>query len=166
MNNKKKTKKWDVIPIDNSRGLEKEMAVTLGQDSKVNIINIPHRNHQNQQNIDLPGLGNPLNLKNILEPHVENEREMKGIYYDDELHTMLIYLIFSLIITPQKGSLDPLYCSRKPIEDGKPPVLYYLHFHLNHPNNQPLIPMIYKKVSYFCKFRLMVNSDKIQEFAC
>lgn len=78
------------------------------------------------------------------------ERNIRGIYHDDELHALIIYLIFCLILTPQRGTLDDLYCSRYPLMDGKPPVLHFLHFHLNHLANQPLIPLILKKVKSPC----------------
>ncbi|CAI2366213.1 unnamed protein product [Moneuplotes crassus] len=139
---------WDVKPIDKNSEARKELTVTLGQDSKVNM-NIPIGKINKDQNL---GLLNVANIGHNAQNLLCDEKEFKGIYYDDELHIMLIYLIFSLIITPQKGSLDPLYCSRHPIEDGKPPVLYYLHFHLNHHSNQALIPMLYKKVDgQFCQ---------------
>ena len=154
---------WDiqVVNEDQIADTKKELTVTLGQNSNVNM-NIP----VNKINKEMTGF-NLLNIENLnQDPNdlYEQEKGQRGIYYDDELHTMFIYLIFSLILTPQKGTLDDLYCCRYPIEDGKPPVLHYLHYHLNHPSNQSLIPMIYKKVIIYSKFyRLRINFVKILE---
>jgi len=76
-------------------------------------------------------------------------RNKRGIYMDDELHWLMIFLIFSLILTPERGTLDDLYCTRKPLEDDKPHVLHYLHYHLNHYANQTLIPKLLRKVSFW-----------------
>jgi len=101
---------WDIKVVNENKIYEykKELTVTLGQDSKVNV-NIPlnkiskskggGENYLSPQHIR-QGLNSPYHLKS----------SSRGIYYDDELHTMFIYLIFSLILTPQKGTLDDLYC--------------------------------------------------------
>lgn len=60
---------------------------------------------------------------------------MRKIYADDELHAFIVSMIISLVLTPVRGTLDELYCSQFPMENGKQNVLYLLHFHLNHPSN-------------------------------
>lgn len=81
-----------------------------------------------------------------LNTEYENARNTIGIYVDEELHCLILQLIFSLIITPERGTLDDLYCSRKPLEDEIPHVLHFLHFHFNHEANKNLIPKMLKKV--------------------
>jgi hypothetical protein len=43
--------------------------------------------------------------------------------------------------------LDENYTSSNPIQDGKPNILYLLHFHLNHPSNQLILPLLLEKMS-------------------
>lgn len=76
-----------------------------------------------------------------------SERRLRKIYDDDELHVLVLSLVISLLLTPNRGVLDDLYCSQYPINNGKPNILYLLHFHLNHPSNQHVLPMLLSKMS-------------------
>jgi hypothetical protein len=142
---------WDVKAITESevKEFKKDMIVTLGPTSNVEAndnVSIPKSSEKEINKIsefintkDFNETGNYADIYN-------QERSVRGIYNDDELHALIIFLIFSLILTPQRGTLDDLYCSRYPLADGKLPVLHFLHFHLNHPENQSLIPLLLKKV--------------------
>jgi len=66
----------------------------------------------------------------------------RSIYKDQELHALMIGLLFALLLKPPRGVLDELYCSSNPSDDGKQNVLYLLHFHLNHPLNQGILPKL------------------------
>jgi len=77
------------------------------------------------------------------------ERSKRSIYKDLELHALMIGLLFELLLKPPRGVLDELYCSANPLDDGKQNVLYLLHFHLNHPLNQEILPLLYKIASEF-----------------
>lgn len=52
-----------------------------------------------------------------------------------------------LIITPTCGIFDELYCSPYPYEFNKPNILYLLHHHINHPNNENILPGLMKLVA-------------------
>jgi serine/threonine protein kinase len=52
-----------------------------------------------------------------------------------------------IIITPTRGTLDELYCSSYPYEFNKSNILYLLHHHINHPNNESILPGLMKVVS-------------------
>lgn len=93
-----------------------------------------------------------LTTANIDEMLTENlfyysERKLRKIYEDDELHVLVISLMVSLLITPKRGTLDEHYTSQYPIDDGKPNVLYIMHFHLNHPSNQHILPLLVQKMA-------------------
>jgi hypothetical protein len=45
------------------------------------------------------------------EPFYMRERTMRPIYQDEELHSLMIALIICLLLTPERGTLDDLYCS-------------------------------------------------------
>jgi hypothetical protein len=70
------------------------------------------------------------------------ERSMRPIYQDEELHVGMLALIVCLLLTPERGTLDDLYCSQYPLDNGKPNVLFLLSHHLNHPMNSAKIPLI------------------------
>ena len=40
-----------------------------------------------------------------------------------------------LLLQPQRGTLDDLYCNQYPINNGKQNYLYILHQHIAHENN-------------------------------
>ena len=94
----------------------------------------------------------PLTSANIEEVLTENlfyysERKLRKIYEDDELHVLVLSLIISLLLTPSRGTLDEHYTSQYPIDDGKSNVLYIMHFHLNHPSNQHILPLLLQKMA-------------------
>jgi hypothetical protein len=43
------------------------------------------------------------------------ERKLRKLYDDDELHSLIISLMLTLLITPNSGVLDPNYCSQHPV---------------------------------------------------
>lgn len=76
------------------------------------------------------------------------ERNNRLLYHDPELQTLIISLVLCLIITPARGTLDELYCSYYPsYESNKMNILFLLHHHLNHSDNQEILPLLYKNVS-------------------
>ena len=38
------------------------------------------------------------------------ERQLKKLYEDDELHVLLVSLLMSLLLTPERGVLEEMYC--------------------------------------------------------
>ena len=74
----------------------------------------------------------------------KKERNNRLLYHVKELHTLIISLIICLLITPSRGTLDEHYCSINPFLNNKTNILYILHCHLNHQNNQSLIPQLSK----------------------
>jgi hypothetical protein len=78
----------------------------------------------------------------------EQERRQREIYSDEELHVYILSLIFCLLLTPTRGTLEELYCSQYPINNGKPNVLFLLHRHLNHSSNQHILPRLVRIVGH------------------
>lgn len=75
------------------------------------------------------------------------ERNSRLLYQDTELQVLIISLIFSLIITPSRGTLDELYCSIFPYESNKLNILYIIHHHLNREENEHILPLLLKYIS-------------------
>jgi len=63
------------------------------------------------------------------------ERNTRPIYLDDELHVLMLSLMMCLLLKPERGTLDELYCSQFPIDNENQNVLYLLHMHLSHRKN-------------------------------
>jgi serine/threonine protein kinase len=78
----------------------------------------------------------------------ERERLQREVYCDDELHVSMLGLVFCLLLTPTRGTLEESYCLQYPINNGKPNVLFMLHSHLNHPSNQHILPRLAQLVSH------------------
>mmetsp|Transcript_10661 Transcript_10661/g.20673 ORF Transcript_10661/g.20673 Transcript_10661/m.20673 type:complete len:1973 (-) Transcript_10661:893-6811(-) len=78
----------------------------------------------------------------------ERERLQREVYCDDELHVCMLGLVFCLLLTPTRGTLEESYCSQYPINNGKPNVLFMLHSHLNHPSNQHILPRLAQLISH------------------
>lgn len=78
----------------------------------------------------------------------DEQRSHREIYSDEELQTYILGLIFCLLLTPTRGTLEELYCSQYPINNGKPNVLFLLHYHLNHPANRSVLPKLQKLVGH------------------
>ncbi len=80
------------------------------------------------------------------------ERNNRLLYHDTELQIYIIGLIMCLIIMPTRGTLDEIYCSSYPYEFNKSNILYLLHHHINHPNNESILPGLMKLVSNVIPF--------------
>ena len=78
----------------------------------------------------------------------EEQRRQREIYSDEELQTYILGLIFCLLLTPSRGTLEELYCSQYPINNGKPNVLFLLHHHVNHSANKSILPKLQKVVGH------------------
>lgn len=76
-----------------------------------------------------------------------SERKVRKLYDDEELHSLCLTLMISLLIKPTSGILEERYCSQHPISDGKPNYLHILHYHLNHSSNRYVIPLVMKHIS-------------------
>lgn len=96
------------------------------------------------------GKEDPANSTEVLKENefYEQERRQREIYSDEELHVYILSLIFCLLLTPTRGTLEELYCSQYPINNGKPNVLFLLHRHLNHSSNQHILPRLVKIVGH------------------
>lgn len=53
------------------------------------------------------------------EVYYKKERSMRPIYQDEELHSLMISLIICVLLNPERGTLDDLYCSQYPLDNGK-----------------------------------------------
>lgn len=76
----------------------------------------------------------------------EQQRKQREVYSDDDLQINILGLIFCLLLSPTRGTLEELYCSQYPINFGKPNVLFLLHHHMNHPMNTHILPRLQKLV--------------------
>ena len=80
------------------------------------------------------------------------ERNNRVLYQDPEIQVLIISLLFSLIITPSRGTLEELYCSVFPYENNKLNILYIIHHHLNREENYHILPLLLKFVSQIYPF--------------
>ena len=80
------------------------------------------------------------------------ERNNRVLYQDPEIQVLIISLLFSLIITPSRGTLEELYCSVFPYENNKLNILYIIHHHLNREENYNILPLLLKFVSQIHPF--------------
>ena len=80
------------------------------------------------------------------------ERNNRVLYQDPEIQVLIIALLFSLIITPSRGTLEELYCSVFPYENNKLNILYIIHHHLNREENYHILPLLLKFVSQIHPF--------------
>ena len=69
----------------------------------------------------------------------------RRLYHDDELHILVLQLLFGLLLTTD-GSLSPTYWSRTPAAEGKPNLHSLLYEHLNHDRNRRLVPELTKRL--------------------
>ncbi|CAD8058754.1 unnamed protein product [Paramecium primaurelia] len=115
-------------------------------------LNLPNSQQEKEQQQQLK-----LNFSN--QPKDElfyfSERKLRKIYSDEELHANCLSLLICLLIKPIRGTLDDLYCSQYPIINGKPNILYLLHYHLNHPQNQKVIKLVLQKITNIKIIRLL-----------
>ena len=80
------------------------------------------------------------------------ERNNRVLYQDPEIQVLIISLLFSLIITPTRGTLEELYCSVFPYENNKLNLLFIIHHHLNREENYNILPLLLKFVSQIHPF--------------
>ena len=80
------------------------------------------------------------------------ERNNRVLYQDPEIQVLIIALLFSLIITPSRGTLEELYCSVFPYENNKLNILYIIHHHLNREENYHILPLLLKFISQIHPF--------------
>jgi hypothetical protein len=73
-----------------------------------------------------------------------SERSKRRLYHDPSLHVGMLRLLLRLMISPDSNSLSPLYSGRSPLQNKKigVNVPFALHCHLNHPNNDDIIPLL------------------------
>lgn len=104
------------------------------------LINQKNQNQSSNQNTLNLTISAPLELSE--QQFYIKERNARPIYQDEDLHVMMLSLILCLLLKPERGILDDLYCSQYPIDNGKQNILFLLHHHLNHNENQPVIGKI------------------------
>ena len=75
----------------------------------------------------------------------------------------MVGLLFALLLKPPRGVLDELYCSSNPSIDKKENILYLLHYHLNHPDNQNILPYLASIVS---QFRPALSGQRLLKLLC
>ena len=80
------------------------------------------------------------------------ERNNRVLYQDPEIQVLIIALLFSLIITPSRGTLEELYCSVFPYENNKLNILYIIHHHLNREENYHILPLLLQFISQIHPF--------------
>ena len=131
-------------------GLEQSLSAS---NSKMQVAMDAKRKHHSPT-VNLKNLTKefPLTNANMDEVLTENlfyysERKLRKIYEDDELHVLVLSLMISLLLTPNRGTLDEHYTSQYPIDDNKPNILYIMHFHLNHPSNQHILPLLLQRMA-------------------
>lgn len=73
-------------------------------------------------------------------------RKRRRIYEDLELHSLMLTLIIALLLTPQKGLLDPRYCDQYPLMNYQRNIPYLLSVHLNHGANSSVLPWLFQQV--------------------
>jgi len=87
-------------------------------------------------------------IKISKEDFYASERKSRPIYHDKELQSMMLSLVLCLLLQPNRGTLDDLYCHQYPIDNGKQNILYILHQHLSHEQNQDIIESLLEEVSF------------------
>jgi len=73
-------------------------------------------------------------------------RQRRRIYEDPELHSLMLTLILTLLLTPKRGLLDARYCDQYPLQNHKRNVPFLLSFHLNHSANRAVLPWLSQQV--------------------
>ena len=69
------------------------------------------------------------------------ERNEHKIYSNADIHVLVLRLIFSLMLDPV-GTLDSLYCDQFPLDNKKLNIPFLLRFHLSHPANRHILPVL------------------------
>ncbi|CAE8591727.1 unnamed protein product, partial [Polarella glacialis] len=73
-------------------------------------------------------------------------RQQRRIYEDVELHSLILTLILSLLMTPKHGLLDSRYCDQYPIMRFQRNIPFLLSVHLNHGANKAVLPWVFQQV--------------------
>ncbi len=120
--------KWQQI-IVNGGGSSSQHEATVGQDFHTNMSKWQTQQQQTDS------------------AQFRKERGARPMYRDVQLHALMVGFLFCLLLKPKRGTLDELYCSARPADDGKQNVLYLLHFHLNHPLNYRILPILHQVVA-------------------
>lgn len=91
----------------------------------------------------------------ILSEIYQYERNERKIYSSKEVHTSILKLIFSLMLT-QIGTLETLYSDQYPLDNKKLNIPFLLRAHLNHPANRNMIPILLNEIKLMgpLEFRL------------
>lgn len=71
-------------------------------------------------------------------------RQRRRIYDDDELHALMLTLILALLVTPQRGLLDPRYCDQYPHMNHQRNIPFLLSVHVNHSANAVVLPWLFQ----------------------
>ncbi|KAG2387299.1 hypothetical protein C9374_001631 [Naegleria lovaniensis] len=79
----------------------------------------------------------------------ETERKNRKLYRNDELHVAILTLLMSLLIT-SNSTLDSRYCDQFPLNKNLPNVPFMLHFHINDPYNEHIIPLLHDTIVSYC----------------
>ena len=111
-----------------------------------------NENEKSNENENITKMKGPLISDNsFLNFNLQIERSKYSknllLYEDEDLHSLWIAFLMSLMLEPKRGCLDEYYGIEFPIENGIPNVFYILHFHLNHPENENVISKLYNLVS-------------------
>ncbi|KAF2073302.1 hypothetical protein CYY_005379 [Polysphondylium violaceum] len=69
----------------------------------------------------------------------QKERNQRKLYKDTDLHIAVLQLIFSLLLNSNQ-TLEHSYSDQFPIVAKKLNVPFILHMHINHPDNEKIIP--------------------------
>lgn len=61
------------------------------------------------------------NLEDLLDEEMIYfyERKLRKLYDDPELHSLILSLVISLLITPNSGVLESAYCSQLPVSKAR-----------------------------------------------
>merc|ERR1719261_840214 len=73
-------------------------------------------------------------------------RQRRRIYEDPELHSLMLTLILTLLLTPKRGLLDARYTDQYPQASHKRNVPFLMSFHLNHSANKAILPWLSQQV--------------------
>ena len=69
-----------------------------------------------------------------------HERRMRKLYSSKSLHSQIVLVVIGLLL--KKGLLDSVYCPQEGVSQDRVNVLSILHYHLNHPSNKSILPLL------------------------
>eukprot|EP00397_Hematodinium_sp_SG-2012_P000250 GEMP01000250.1.p1 GENE.GEMP01000250.1~~GEMP01000250.1.p1 ORF type:complete len:2496 (+),score=449.20 GEMP01000250.1:95-7582(+) len=76
------------------------------------------------------------------------QRSMRNLYFDDEVHLLMLTLLFALLLTPKRHLLDQRYCDRNAVLNHKEDIPDILAHHLNHQMNTGLLKDLPRALDY------------------